>query len=149
MTKIICLIYFLCAKFKDVGKLWCTNREDACLPAFGTRLFCSDCCKCGTKKQPCTNVPGRPGSKLSQHLGIDVEIGMDEYNEGLETSVSTSSSSDFIGHIQQLSKGVVDYLPDTSRWLVKVGGVTCRNYLTKGIVQILAKVASAQTCAIE
>ena len=34
-------------------------------------VFCSERCKCGTKKQPCTNVVGRPGSKLAQQLGIE------------------------------------------------------------------------------
>ena len=45
--------------------------EGSCLPVLGPRLFCSERCKCGTKKQPCTNVVGRPGSKLAQQLGIE------------------------------------------------------------------------------
>ena len=47
------------------------QKRGTCLPVLGPRLFFSVRCKYGTKKQPCTNVVGRPGSKLAQQLGIE------------------------------------------------------------------------------
>ena len=65
------------------------QRRGAC-PCLVRGCFCSERCKCGTQKQPCTNVLGGPGSKLSEQLGIErIEIATAESDEGVETSVSS------------------------------------------------------------
>ena len=71
-----------------------SNAEEGCLPVLGpsSSCFCSERCKCGTKKQPCTNVVGRPGSKLSQ--------------QRLGSSVLLRYSA-FMGHIAYSGKGGV------------------------------------------
>ena len=83
-----------------------SNAEEGCLPVFGTRLFLfgtlqMHVCKCGTQKQPCTNVLGGPGSKLSEQLGIErIEIATAESDEGVETTGTRASAKVYIDVVE-------------------------------------------------
>ena len=56
----------------------CNRMQKRCplpVPVLGPRLFLLGTLQMWHEKKPCTNVVGRPGSKLSQQLGVErIEI---------------------------------------------------------------------------
>ena len=51
-----------------------SNAEEGCLPCRSEAVFASERCKCGTKKQTCTNVVGRLGRSSLNSLGSSILI---------------------------------------------------------------------------
>ena len=57
------------------------TKRGAC-PCLARGSFCSKNCSCG-RKLPCSNMPGRRGSKLSERLGMVMEVESDD-SDGMD-----------------------------------------------------------------